>query len=788
MKRFPHNILYVFAGIVLLSASCRSVKFVDDGEYLLDKVEIDSDNPDYALSALRRYIRQQPNFKLFGLVKWQLYVYNWSGRNEKNWFNKQLRRIGEAPVIMDSALVRRSASELNRFLFNKGYVHVEVNTVIDTAQHKKAAVTYRIVSHEPYRIGTYQMTLDDPNIDSIARLSPPHRSAAAAAFRSAPEGYSPLVKEGDLFDRENLDKERQRITALLRRRGYYAFNRDYLIYQADTASRENIVDLEMLLLPFRKVHLNGTVSETPHYPYYINDVALLTDYDAMLDSTDRYTPTDTVISGDISIRYGKNGHSIRPSVLSKAVYLTPGRLYNERSMEQTYSTFYSLRALKSMNIRFTEFEENDSMKLNALIFTMPAETQSLSVDMDGTNSAGDFGFASSLSYRHNNLFKGSEGFTARLRGAYESLSGNKGNGLDSYWELGGEASVLFPSFLFPFLSERFRRSLRASTELQANYNSQSRPEYARSILSAGWNYIWQERNNTLARHTFKLLDVDYVFLSRIESSFRDSLPKSMQLYNYSDQFIMSSGYSYSFNNFTQQGGYRNTHSLRVSFETAGNLLHALSALTHARKNASGLYELSGINYSQFVKGDIDFGKGIVLDNRNSLAFHAGAGIAFPYGNAAMMPFERRYFAGGANSVRGWSVRELGPGSMSVRQLPHNTRFALQTGDVRIDLSMEYRTKLFWKFELAAYADAGNIWTIRSYPDQPDGNFDFARFYKELAVSYGLGLRVDLDFFLIRFDTGLKVFNPQERGERRWAVTRPNLSDNFALHFAVGYPF
>lgn len=772
---------------ILGLVSCSTTKYVGEGEYLLDKVEIESDNKDYKPADLRSYIRQSPNFKVFGLMKWQLFVYDWSGRNEKKWINKQLRRMGEAPVILDTALVDQSATELQRFFVNKGYINAQVSASIDTAKRKKAVVTYQIRSNDPYRIRTYAMHLNDPQIDSIARLSPLHRRRLANAFRSAPEGYTPLVREGGLFDRDELDQERQRITSLLRRRGYYAFNKDYLAYVADSSFNRNQVDIDMFLKPSRLVKPDGSVEESRHRPYYIKDVTVITDYNplGMDENESRFQPTDTVKSGDVYILYGKDGRSIRPGVLRKSTYIAPGQLFNERQIEQTYSSFSALRALKNVNIRFIETEENDSLKLDCVILTSPAKLQSFGVDVEGTNSAGDFGFASSLNYQHRNLFKGAEVFSARIRGAYESLSGKDNSGLANYWELGGEASIMFPRFLFPFLSYDFRRKIRASTELKVSYNWQTRPEYERAILSGGWSYIWQDRSNSLARHTFKLLDIDFVSLPWRSDSFINKLPTSTVLYNYSDQFIVAAGYTYSFNNYTPQSRQRNTHSMRLSFEAAGNLLNGISHLAGAKKNKDDRYELFGISYAQFVKADIDFSKGIVLDSRNRIAFHVGVGVAVPYGNADMLPFERRYFSGGANSVRGWSVRELGPGSMAVTD---TTTFALQAGDIRLDLNLEYRTKLFWKFEMAAYIDAGNIWTIRSYEDQKNGNFDFSRFYKEIAVSYGLGLRLDFDFFLLRFDTGMKAYNPQLTGSRRWAITRPNFKNNFAWHFAVGYPF
>ncbi|MDR0429744.1 MAG: BamA/TamA family outer membrane protein [Tannerellaceae bacterium] len=777
--------LSYFCCFIWVLVSCSTTKFVPDGEYLLDKIEIKTDNNQYKASDIKPYLRQQPNFKVFGLTRWQLFVYGWSGRDENKWINKQLRRMGEAPVILDTLLVEDSAEEIKRFLTNKGYPDAVVTTSIDTARRKKATVTYNIASNAPYVIKNYTMELDDPVIDRIAHLKPPPRSRLAAAFLSSPDEFIPVVKEGDLFDRDMLDKERQRITSLLRRRGYYNFNRDNLGYLADSSFNKHIVDLEMRLNPYREIMPDGMVVEKPHRQYYISDVTVLTDYDPLrLEGEQPFIPTDTFKAGTITIIYGKNGKSIRPGVLRRANYLSPGALFNERNLEQTYSSYGALSTLRNVNIRFNEFEENDTLKLRTTILTSPAKVHGFGIDLEGTNSAGDLGFASSVNYTHRNLFKGAEVFSAKIRGAYESLSGSSLYGLDNYWEIGGEMSLAFPRFLFPFFTENFKRRLRANTEFKVSYNRQTRPEYKRAVVSGGWSYNWQNRTNALARHTFNLIDVDYVFLPNVNDDFLHSLPEATRLYNFNNQFIVSTGYSYTFNNYNPQYRQRNTHSFRISIESAGNVLYTLSSILKTRKGDNGQYKLFGIDYSQYQKGDFDFTKGIVLDNRNRLAFHIGVGLAYPYGNATRIPFERRYFSGGANSVRGWSVRSLGPGSMS----KDSASFATQAGDIRLDANLEYRTKLFWKFELAAFVDAGNIWTIRSYPDQRGGRFDFKEFYKEIAFSYGLGLRLDFDFFLIRFDTGFKAYDPQAGKSGNWAIARPNFSDNFAWHFAVGYPF
>lgn len=775
---------------VLLLPSCSSTKFVGEGQYLLDKVTLSSDSGHVKLTDMKSYTMQHPNLKVFGLVRWPLYVYNLSRVDGNRWIDKQLRKIGEEPVILDSALVDQSEDNLRRYLVNKGYIHAEVTSRIDTfPKKKKARVEYLIQANDPFRIRELGAVVRDAELDSILRLKAPKYSWLRTAFRSPDLSFTPLLKEGELFDRSLMDKERQRVTTLFRQRGYYAFNRDNVAFLADTTVAPLQVDLDLLIRPFRKYSPDGSVEEVPHRKFYINKVDLITDYDPLRleNRLSGLVVTDSLYHKGLHIKYGINGRTIRPGVLAFNNYLKPGEQFDERDVDKTYSSFTRLKAVKGINIRFEEFEENDSLKLNATILTTPAKTQTVGWDIEGTHSDG-VGAASSVNYQHRNIFKGAEVFSARIRGGYESLSGQRRFDKGSYWEFGAESSLTFPTMLFPFLPRSMKKRMQATTDLKVSYNMQKRPEYERAVLSGGISYSWQDRSNTSARHTFKLLDVDYVHLPFIDAEFLSKLPETTRLYNFSDQFIVSAGYTYYFNNFNPLAPQRNTHSLRVAFEMAGNTLYALSELTNASKNDRGLYELFGLDYRQYVKGDIDYARSIYLDERNSIAFHLGAGIGFPYGNGRQLPFERRYYAGGSNTNRGWSVRTLGPGSM-----PLDTAFfAIQTGDIRLEANVEYRSKLFWKLEGAFFIDAGNIWTIRKYADQPQGNFDFSRFYKEIAASYGLGLRMNFDFFILRFDVGWKIYNPHEKGSRKWAITRPNfnrkIDGNFAWHFAVGYPF
>ena len=775
----------LYLGLIVCMASCSTTKFVGDGQYLLAKVDIKTDDPLVKASDMKQYLQQHPNYKVFGLLKWPLYLYNWSGKDDGKWINRQIRRMGEPPVLFDPEPAELSKKQLALYMSNRGFVNAEVDLSIDTVRRKKAYLTYHVTANDPCHIRQYTLAIDDRSMDSIIRLEAPRRSLLKSVFSSYPRDYISLISDDMLFDRNKLEKERQRLTALLRNNGYYTFVRDNIRYNAYNYSPGNHVDMEMYIRPLEYLSPEGETQTQPHRPYFINRVKIFTDYDPLDPKNigDDYFVSDSLNHRGVSVYFGRGGRSIRPNILQQSSHLMPGRLYSERSLEQTYTAFSALSALRYVSIKFDAYEEAETMRLDCAILTAPAKKQGIRFDVEGTNSAGDLGFASSLTYLHRNLFKGSELFSAKMHGGYEYLSSTLARG--NYWEYAGEASLHFPQFLFPFISYDFRRKIRATSELKMSYDQQRRPEYLRSVVSGGWNYHWQNRINTLARHTFKLLDIKYVYLQNMDEDFKNSLPVTTALYNYSDQFIVSTGYVYTFNNYDPLERGRNTSSFRLALESAGNMLYAMSNLFGATKDENGKYNLFGINYSQFMKGDVDFARSLTVDDRNSFAFHIGMGAAYPYGNTNEIPFERRYYAGGANNVRGWSVRSLGPGSM---RKDSTTSFVYQVGDIRMDANIEYRSKLFWKFELACYVDAGNIWTIHKYDYQPYGNFNFKRFYKEIAVAYGLGLRLDFEYFLIRLDTGLKLYNPQEVGMRRWAVSHPNFNNNFAWHFAVGYPF
>jgi len=757
--------------------SCSSTKFVADGEYLLDKVKIESDIPNYKTIELTPYLRQQPNFKMFLLNKTMLQVYNLAGKDSTKWINRFFRKVGEKPVIFDSTLVAKTNMEFQKLFVNMGYIDVDVSSTI-ALKDKKAQVTYRIKGNDPYRIRHFSSVVED---DSIRNLLTNPELLQHIQGEPTSERVS-LIKEGMLFNRNILDQERERISNLLRNRGYYTFNKYYISYDAiDSGLVKNQVDVNLKLDLFRKLQPGGNYTDTLHKKYYLNHAYIYLDYDPLkISNLNEYIISDSIVRDGYTIYYKGKKPTIRPGILLNNNFLTPQSPYSQLREDATYSSYSALNALSNIHIQYDEYQKEDTTRLNAYILTMPAKKQSVTYSIEGTNTAGDLGVASSINYTHRNLFRGAETFNFRVRGAYEAIS----NFNNPYWELGSEASVHIPKFLFPFVNNAFSRRMRTSTELSLSYNHQTRPEYDRTLFSGGLRYFWEQRSRASGRHQFDLLDIDYVYLPRIDSTFLNQLPINAKYFGYSNQFIVGIGYSFTQSTFDPMRKQRNAHSLRLSFESAGNILYEINALLKAQKNEQGSYKLFNTYFAQFVKGDVDYARTVIINHQNSFAWRIGGGIGVPYGNSDILPFEKRYYSGGANSVRAWQVRELGPGNFS----SDSANFYFQSGDIKLDLSIEYRTRFFWKFEAAAFIDAGNIWTIKNYPSQEGGVFKFDSFYKQIAVGYGLGLRLDMDFFLLRFDCGWKVYDPARIGRESWAFLHPNFQNNWAWHFAVGYPF
>lgn len=770
MEKFIRQFLCLLAGTFILTG-CSVSKFIPEGHYLLDDVEIRSDNKEVKPSQMNAYIRQTPNAKWFSLVKLPMYIYSASGKDSAKWINRFLWKIGDAPRVYDPEAAEETRSQIQQAVQNMGYMGAQVELKEQKKKRNKLKAVYLIHTGDPYIVSHISYDIADFKIRDYLAEDSAHT----------------LLHPGMRFDVNVLDSERQRITQYLQDRGYYRFNKDFITFRADTMLNTRQVGLAMKLLPYQRKKED---EPQQHRQYRVRDVNFLLDVDFSELSAEAFRGMNSLCSEGATLYY-HDRLFLRPHVITGFNRLKSGSLYRTRDVQSTYSALGRLGILKYSNIRFQEEIEGDSAYVDAYVALSRRKNKALSFEIEGTNSAGDLGAAASVAYTHRNLFKGSETFTVKLRGAYEAVTGLEGYANSNYMEYAVESSLNFPEFMFPFLSSDFKRRIRATSEVSVKYNWQIRPEFERTVASAAWSYRWSKRR---ANHRFDLLDVNYIYMPYRSQTFRDYLDEMdrknpLLRYSYEDLFIVRMGYTYTYNSSgatSLKTAQRNSYSVRFNIEESGNLLYGFSKLVNRHPRNGEAFRMGNIDFAQYVKADFDYAKNFMIDDRNALVFHIGVGVAYPYGNSKSLPFEKLYFSGGANSVRGWSVRSLGPGGYKGDS--NSLDYVNHTGDIKLDLNVEYRTHLFWKLNGAAFVDAGNVWTIRNREMQPEGLFKFNRFYKQLAVAYGLGIRFDLDFLIIRFDGGMKAVNPMAAGHDRYPLVSPDFKRDFAFHFAVGYPF
>lgn len=781
--RFIQKIIAIISvAIVLIFAACNSARHVPKGETLLDKVNITSvvspANDLIETTSLINYVRQQPNHKILWTTKFQLGIYNLSGSDSSKWYNRWVRRLGEPPVVYDSLLTSQSAQQLRQALVNLGYLDASVTPkIITDSAKRKTKVDYILEPGKPHTINDIKYIFPDDSIRSI--LS---------------DTMLYIIHTGLNLDRTMLDSQREIMASRLRNHGYYNFTKEYISFVADTTEGSLTTDLTIVIhKPDYKPQENAEIVPS-HKQYLVRKVIVVPDYNPdKMDNLRTISAKDTVDYNGLIILYGDHRY-IRPNILAENCHIRPAKMYSARAVEQTYESFSRLSILNFVSVKFIPSGQiGGTPLLDAYVLLTPGKSQSISLELEGTNSEGDLGVAAGITYTHRNIGHGGETFTTKFRGAYESLSGNlEGLINNRYMEYSADVGLTFPKFKFPFLRTDFKRKIRATTRLRMSLNYQERPEYTRIIATAGWQYRWSRKKNQI-RYSLSPIDINYVYLPKSTNDFINEIAPDNPLlrYSYEDHFIMRLGGTFYYTTKHDVNPYSDKNqttvsTVRINAETAGNLLYALNNIINHRPNAKdNPYKVFGIRYSQYVKAEADYSYSHVFDTRNSLAWHVNLGIAYPYGNSGVVPFEKRFYGGGANGVRGWDVRTLGPGSF--RGTNSVSDFINQCGDICFDTSIEYRAKLFWVIELGLFIDAGNIWTIHSYSNQPGGMFKFNKFYREIAAAYGAGIRLDFSYFLIRFDLGMKAHNPAF-GSEPWPLIHPRWGRDSSFHFSIGYPF
>lgn len=710
---------------VVMLVSCNATKFVPEGQYLLNKARVKCvDDKNVSGVELRSYLRQRQNTEIFGFWKLQLDVYNTAPADTTTKSKKRLaenaHKMGEAPIIYDEDLTRVSMQQLKQQMNNMGYFQAEVDTVKEI-KGRKINLTYLVTAHAPYHLRHYEVDIPWEDVRKIAE-----------------DGHC-QIHEGDQFSTADLDAERERISTVMRNRGYFHFEKSMLEFTADSAFNTKEVDVKIHMAKYVD-YLDSAALKQLHTQYSIRNVAFHLD----------------------------KKHFLRQGQLKRACRIQEGSRYADWRVERTYARMNALPPVKYVDIAFTPVA--DSL-LDCDITISRGKLNSISAEVEGTYSAGDWGLAAELNYSNKNIFRGAEVLNVGARASYEWRA-NGGRALEAR----AEAGILFAS----------------QVRVNVAYNYQQRPEeYTRTIANASLGYAVPRRPGSRWTHVFNLVDFNYIYVPWMSDKFRKEFldKSSVLLSSYEDHFIMDWSYFGSYSTYSARNPNKSFLQFGVRVETAGNFLYGLAKLTNFPTDDYGHYTMGKISFAQYAKGDINFTYHGIIEPEHHLVGHIGLGVAVPYLNADVLPFEKRYFAGGSNSIRGWQARTLGPGAFHSNETA--MLYDLQVGDIKLDLNLEYRYKVLSFLELAAFLDAGNIWTIRDYDKQPDGTFHFDTFYKQIAWSYGIGVRFDLSLLIFRIDFGVKLHDPSRIWENKQWRTVPNglgWKDDMTLHFAIGYPF
>jgi outer membrane protein assembly factor BamA len=766
-----------FLFFVLIISSCNPTKYVPEGETLLNDNHVIINKEGVKKSDLVPYMKQSPNKRIFG-TRFHLGLYNLSNINKQKWPHKWLREIGEEPAVFDLSATARTKDQIKSYVASKGYFDGQVMETIETA-NRKTDVFYNIDLLPAYTIRNLHYEIADSNIQKLCFF----------------DSMNCVIERGKPYDVGKLQAERSRFERFIKDHGYYGFSSDYINFRVDSTVGNRQVDIFYSVKNFTKIDAYSRTSIVPHSIYRVKNIYIYPDFvpkDALEKGEAYLNSLDTIEYKGYYFITEKGKPEIKYDLILYALYLKPGFTFNVTNTEQTQAHLLTLKVYRLANIYYTdskvpEGRQGSEMMLDCNIQLTLLSKQSYKVELEGTNSAGNFGGALNLIYQNKNLLHGAELFSLKLKGAYEALA-QQNRDLRSTQEYGVETSLRFPKFLVPFLEkESFIKKYNPSTTLLAAYNFQKMPFYTRTMANATFGYNWrageyqQHIINPVQFNVVKLFSIDSAFAAQIQSS-------SYLAYSYEDVLILGGSYSYIFNNQKIQKS-KDYWFLRVNAETSGNMLGAVKKLTGAEKT-KGSYNVFGQPFAQYFRTDFDIRYNYILNNVSSIVYRGFFGIGIPYGNSKAIPFEKQYFGGGANGIRAWQVRSLGPGSYNPGD---SIRFLNQTADIKLELNAEYRFKLFWILEGALFLDAGNIWAYNNDIARPGAQFELKKFYKDIAVGTGVGFRFDFKFVIGRVDLGMKLRDPLLTDGSKWIIVRRpydfrNHLDDFTIVFGIGYPF
>ena len=775
-----------------LCSACSVTRKIPEGQYLLQKVTIESDKSTprkerITAADLEKYVRQTPNKRFLG-TNFYVWLYEQANPGKQNWWNNWKRKIGQEPVLLDMSLTERSAQNLKVYMDTRGFFSSQATFEVDTtSRRRRAKVVYRTRQGEPYRIDSISYDFQDKFLEQII----------------LPDTANTLIRPGRVFDIAVLDRERERVTAFLKERGYYNFTVNNIDYVADTLGGNHQVDVQVNIKQYLTgYNERGQAVMDNNMVYRIDRINVFPAYDPTVARTDStfLSRLDTLYYRGLNIIYEKRPN-LRPAILRQSVPLYPNYVYNSSQVNRAYSDLMALGYFKSAKIAFeeqprsadvtdivsfigasadstqTRFTKEGYLECN--ILCTPALKQSFKVDLEGSTTSSFYGLKATVGYQNRNIFRGAEALDVSFTAGYEFMKAPDAKKKRAT-EFGVTTGLTFPRFLVPWRTRRFRSVNQPKTKVELSVNFQDRPYYRRTLSSAGITYQWT--NNRYSSFSLRPVDINVVDVNRLDSTFLGKTTNKYLKNSFRTQFIGGLSFGYSYNNQRKNLG-GNATNIRFNLETAGNLIDAVDRLFYARPKEGEPAKIFGIEYSQYFRTDLSVSRKIMLGEVSALVGRLYGGVAMAYGNSSAVPFDRQFYAGGSNGMRGWTPRTLGQGSVAN---PHND-FPVQTGDVKLEANLELRFPVWGMIHGATFFDLGNIWYIRHYSgESEDTVFRFDRFYKQLGFNTGLGLRFDIKFAVLRLDWGIQLHNPNNPSGERWIH---NFKwKNTALNFGVGYPF
>jgi outer membrane protein assembly factor BamA len=760
-------------------------------QYMLNNNIIRTNNYRLSREELYSYLKPRPNRRILGLIKFKLWVYRNADRGKENrvkrWFKNT---VGEPPVFLDTNMVRNSVKQLNLYLNSKGYFNSSVGKSIKYRRHK-ANVIYTIRTKKPY---TYNKITYDSQ-DSLLKV-----------FMLSDSSNS-LLKKGDIYDIDEIEHERNRITTDMKNHGFFRFSKEYIYFKIDSSLKLREMDIHVMVKSAIEHPANNpdTVIYTNHKRFKTNNIYLFSDYNVLGKDTMRF---DTILFKVTQRRINKIPFSYyilykdklkyKPKTLTQAVFIKPNNYYNSEEVQETYNSLSSLQNFKFININFNEVNSSsDTNLLDCRIRLTRMPRQSFSIETEGTNTGGQPGVSADLNYQNINIFHGAEIFSIKLNLALEaqkSLEAQQNQHIIASYlpfntlQTGIETGIEIPKFVLPWSQETFPQYIRPKTEIKFGFNYQKLNDFIRTVANVSYGYKFKlGKYTTLIGDPIALNSVNINNISPFFSNLLDSLKDPIFKNSYSNHLTEGGQYSLIFNN-QKINKTQNFTFFRFNMKLAGNVLYfidkqIINAKLLIPDQGKGYYDFLNNRYSQFFRFDGDYRYYNKINELNIIVYRAVIGIGVAYGNLPSLPFEESFFGGGANDVRAWEIRSLGPGSYLDTT---KTKFN-KIGDIKLEGNVEYRFPIYKLIKGAVFADAGNIWLKNKDLNFGGGDFQIDRFYKEFALGTGIGIRLDFSFFVVRVDAALPLKDPSQPEGHRWVLHNQKLRD-VIWNFGIGYPF